>query len=125
MVLSCVALLGVALVADFLWAYSNSASSSLVWSGNLDRSLERLAGAGDLAAGSAVSLRFSFLMLSSLDFRCVFFSRPFFIRLVTIFRAFILKMLSESDDKCLLLLDNCKRGREVKVFVGMLTMASR
>ncbi|WOL14349.1 kelch repeat-containing protein [Canna indica] len=53
LVLSCFALLGIALVADFLWASSNSASSSLVWSNNLDLITEKPSAANDLAANSA------------------------------------------------------------------------
>ncbi|KAG0489277.1 hypothetical protein HPP92_008088 [Vanilla planifolia] len=38
-VLSCVALLGIALVADFLWASSSASASSPYWSTNLDFSV--------------------------------------------------------------------------------------
>ncbi|RRT86195.1 hypothetical protein BHE74_00004992 [Ensete ventricosum] len=47
LVLACIALLGVALVADFLWASSNSAYSSPVWSTRFDLSLERSATVDD------------------------------------------------------------------------------
>ncbi|KAG6488964.1 hypothetical protein ZIOFF_050222 [Zingiber officinale] len=76
LVLSCVALLGVALVADFLWAYSNSASSSLVWSGNLDRSLERLSGAGDLVAESVVKKKKDLKILESKELNATFADLP-------------------------------------------------
>ncbi|PKA57798.1 Kelch repeat-containing protein [Apostasia shenzhenica] len=45
-VLSCIALLGIALVADFLWASSSSSASSPYWSSNLDLSLETAVGSG-------------------------------------------------------------------------------
>ncbi|XP_038989688.1 kelch repeat-containing protein At3g27220-like isoform X2 [Phoenix dactylifera] len=46
LVLACIALLGIALVADFLWASSNATSSSPYWSTTLDFSLDNVPSLG-------------------------------------------------------------------------------